>query len=263
MLDKKQVNLHEDRGACSGAAAGRGPYRKEGPAKQKCSPGPLQGLWGWKVWFLGWHRLSPSPWKLGPNMLLHLSSLSPEQLYTGPSSATLKFLNVTAVFSCPPRPHVSTSNLSTFLARLGLCTRPFSQPLWAKNSASYLAVSLAQLPSTFIINLLTTLLDHLLPCHMDLVNVPTQSQLLAGQQMSLWVWLTFAGHFLIARHEPSSYKIFLFQLSQNYRRKETHFPVLLIKKYINWEIDKTQNPMENSKPETTLGASLCQREIKL
>lgn len=142
----------------------------------------------------------------------------------------------------PPPPHVSTSNLSTFLARLGLCTRPFSQPLWAKNSASYLAVSLAQLPSTFIINLLTTLLDHLLPCHMDLVNVPTQSQLLEGQQMSLWVWLTFAGHFLIARHEPSSYKIFLFQLSQNYRRKETHFPVLLIKKTYklrNWQNQKS------------------------
>lgn len=172
-------------GACSGAATGRGPCRREGPSKQKCSPGALQWLRGWKVRSLGLHRLSPSPWKLGPNILPHLSSLSPEQPCTGPSSVTLKFLNVTAVFSCPPPPHVSTSNLSTFLARLGLRTCPFSQPLWAKNSASYLAVSLAQLPGTFIINLLTILLDHLLPCHMDLVNVPTQSQSLDGQQMSL------------------------------------------------------------------------------
>lgn len=180
---------------------------------------------------LGLHRLSASAWKLCPNILAHLSSLSPEQPCTGPSSATLKFLNVTAVFSCPPPPpHVSTSNLSTFLARQGLRTRPFSQPLWAKNSASYWTVSLAQLPGTFVINLLTTLLDHLRPCHMDLVNVPTQSQSLEGQQMSLWVWLTFAGHFLIARHEPSSSKIFLFQLCQKYRRKEVYFPVLLIKK---------------------------------
>lgn len=217
--DKKQADLHDDRGTWSGVAAGRGLCRREGPSNQKCSPGALQGLWGWKVHSLGLHRLSASAWKLGPNILVHLSSLSPEQPCTGPSSATLECLNFT------PPPHVSTSNLSTFLARLGLCTRPFSQPLWAKNSASCLAVSLAQLPGTFVINLLTTLLDHLLPCHMDFVNVPTQSQSLEGQQMSLWVWLTFAGHFLIARHEPNSSKIFLFQLCQKYRRKEVYFPV--------------------------------------
>lgn len=56
-----------------------------------------------------------------------------------------------------------------------------------------------------------------------------------------WVWLTFAGHFLIARHEPSSSKIFLFQLSQKYRRKEMYFPVFLIKIYKlrNWQNPKS------------------------